>query len=520
MFLVTAEEMRECDRRTIEDCSVLGPVLMERAARGIRAALVERYRPLNRRRICIVCGRGNNGGDGLLVARLLFDDGLNPRVFLTDPVAQISGDAALQIPPLSARGIPLEPICPERIGWIRGLAPEDLIVDAILGTGFKGTVAGVKAEVIEAINASRAHVVAVDIPSGLSADSREVSGPAVQAELTVTMAFPKRSFLFWPARAFVGEWKAVDIGVPSEVVAVVRPAARLITARGVVNEIPALPPDAHKGIRGKLVIAGGSPGLTGAPCMVALGAARAGAGLIRVGVPRSLNAILEGKLTEEMTFPLPETEAGTLSIRAKEVLLSLREGWNALVLGPGMGRHPETERLAREIYEGWSGPLVVDADGLNALAAGGLPSVDPMRPAPVLTPHLGEMARLTGLTMSEIAADPIASARRFAQQHAVVLVLKGAPTVVSDPTGNVLVNTTGNAGLATGGSGDVLSGIIGAFLAQGVDPWWAAAAGVYLHGASADRIAERAPLRSIRPTEVAAGIGDAWKSILKEADGA
>lgn len=254
---------------------------------------------------------------------------------------------------------------------------------------------------------------------------------------------------------------------------------------------------------------GGSPGLTGAPCLAAWGAARTGAGLIRVGIPRSLNPILEAKLTEPMTFPLPETDAGTLGARAREFLLSLREGWDALVLGPGLGRHPETDRLVRDLYEGWKGPILVDADGLNALASEALPLADPMRPTPVLTPHPGEMGRLAGLPLRQVIAEPIETARQFAQRHGVVVLLKGAPTVVAEPTGGVLVNPTGNPGLATGGAGDVLSGIIGALLSQGLDPWYAAGCGAYLHGASADILARESGERSFTPGQVAEGLASA-----------
>jgi NAD(P)H-hydrate epimerase len=516
MHLLTSAEMRECDRRAIDDLGIPGPTLMERAGRGLARAMSMRYPHLNRRRIWIVCGRGNNGGDGLVLARLLHDDGLNPRVLLTDPAEEIAGDAALQIPPLRLRGIPLEPITQDLLGGLERLGAEDLLVDAILGTGFKGTLTGRKAEIVEAINRSPARVVAVDIPSGLSADSGEATGPAVQADLTVTMAFPKVCFLFWPARAHVGEWTVADIGIPEETAAAVRPIRTLLTAGLVTDRIRPFSRRAHKGDRGKLLIVGGSPGLTGAPCLAAWGAARAGAGLVRVGIPRSLNAILETKLTEPMTFPLVETDAGTVSARARDFILSLREGWDALVLGPGLGRQAETDRLVRELFEAWKGPLLLDADGLNALASEGIPLADPMRPVPVLTPHPGEMARLAGIPMRQVLADPIDAARRFAQRHGVVVLLKGAPTVISDPTGSVLINPTGNPGLATGGTGDVLSGIIGTLLAQGLDPWWAAGCGAYLHGASADALAQRVGERAITPRMVAEGLADVWALLAGE----
>lgn len=513
MYLLTSSEVRECDRRTIEDLGVPGPVLMERAGRGIDRAIRARHPHLNRRRIWIICGRGNNGGDGLVLARRLHDDGLNPRVFLTDPVEEIAGDAATQLPPLIARGVPLEPITAAELNALRRLGPEDFLIDAILGTGFKGALSGRKAEIVDAINQSPARVIAVDIPSGLAADSGTMAGPAVRAQLTITMAFPKLSFLFWPARAHVGEWIVVDIGIPESIVTAVRSNRILLTADLIATRIPAFDPRAHKGDRGKLLIVGGSPGLTGAPCLAAWGAARAGAGLIRVGIPRSLNAIVETKLTEPMTFPLAETDMGTVAARARDFLIPLREGWDALVLGPGLGRHPETDRLVRDLFEGWKGPMLVDADGLNALADGGLPLPDPMRPAPILTPHPGEMARLAGIPLRQVIDDPIDTARRFAQRHGVVLLLKGSPTVISDPTGSVLISPTGNPGLATGGSGDVLSGIIGTLIAQGLDPWWAAGCGAFLHGASADALAERVSERAITPRMVADELATVWNRV-------
>jgi NAD(P)H-hydrate epimerase len=516
MHLLTSAEMRECDRRAIEDRGIPGPVLMERAGRGVERAIRARHPHLNRRRFWIVCGRGNNGGDGLVLARLLHDDGLNPRILLTDPVEEIAGDAALQIPPLRARGIPLEPLTQEIQNGIERLGADDILVDAILGTGFKGSLTGRKAEIVESINRTSATVVAVDIPSGLSADTGEMAGPAVRARLTVTMAFPKVCFLFWPARAHVGEWTVADIGIPEEIVSAVRPIRTLLTVQMVADRIRPFDRRAHKGDRGKVLIVGGSPGLTGAPCLAAWGAARAGAGLVRVGTPRSLNPILEAKLTEPMTFPLVETDAGTVGARARDFLLGLREDWDALVLGPGLGRHAETDRLVRELFDGWKGPLLVDADGLNALAPDGIPMADPMRPVPILTPHPGEMARLSGIPLRQVVADPVEAARRFAQRHGVVVLLKGAPTVVSDPTGNVLVNPTGNPGLATGGTGDVLSGIIGTLIAQGLDPWWAAGCGAFLHGASADALADRIGERAITPRMVAEELAAAWALLVGE----
>ncbi|MBM3286550.1 MAG: NAD(P)H-hydrate dehydratase [Candidatus Eisenbacteria bacterium] len=513
MYLLCAAEMRECDRRTIETHGVPGPTLMERAGEGIYREIRRRFDRLNRRRIWIVCGRGNNGGDGLVLARLLHDAGYNPRVFVLGPPEKAGADARLQIDPLIARGIPLEPIGGDPPPGFGDLTSEDLLIDAILGTGFRGRLEPELARLIREMNRSRATIVAVDIPSGLSADTGAIEGEAIHARLTVTMGFPKRSFVFWPARGQVGEWVAVDIGIPSEVMEEVAPAAELIAPSEVAASIPFFPGDAHKGVRGRLVIAGGSPGLTGAPALAALAALRAGAGLVRVATPRSLNPILEAKLTEPMTFPMEETEARTLSPKGVRFLRSLASEWDALVLGPGLGRNRGTDRLVRDLYASWEGPLLVDADGLNALAAGPLPASRAGLPARVLTPHPGEMARLTATSIREILADPIGTARSFASRHGVVLVLKGAPTVIAGPRGPALVNTTGNPGLATGGSGDVLSGIIGTLLAQRLEPLSAAMCGVHLHGLAADLLASEGGERVVAPAEVAERLPAAWRTL-------
>lgn len=519
MFLVSVAEMRECDRKTIEEHGVPGPVLMERAGQGIALSIKRRFGSLNRRKVWIVCGRGNNGGDGLVLARLLHDDGYNPRVLLTDPADAIGGDAALQIGPLLERGLPLEIITDETLAEFDRLSESDLLVDAILGTGFKGTLKGKKKSIVDAMNDSEARVVAVDIPSGLQADKGEVAGTAIEAELTVTMAYPKRAFLVWPARDHVGDWDVVDIGVPESVESEVAPVARLLTPEIVADKIPPFPRDAHKGTKGKLVIAGGSPGLSGAPILAASGAQHAGAGLIRVAVPESLNPVFESQITEATSVPVAETDAGTLDPMLRDLILGWAKEWDALVLGPGLGRHPETDRLAHDLYSKWPGPIIVDADGLNALAALGLPKLRRKRPHPVLTPHPGEMARLTGGSLRDIKADPIGTALEFAREHKVVLVLKGAPTVIAEPAGKTLVNTSGNPGLGTGGSGDVLSGMVGAFLAQGIEPWWAAGAAVFLHGLAADRLAEGLGERSVLPTDVAEVIPEAWAEVDEARDG-
>lgn len=513
---LTAAEMRDCDGRTISG-GTPGSVLMERAGYGVLSSLRRHYRPLRGRRIWIVCGKGNNGGDGLVVARLLHDEGRHPRVFLAARPEELGGDAALQLEPLRRRGITLELLDAASASSLRhfaSLGPRDIILDGLFGTGLRGPLAGFAAEIVGAMNASRATRVAIDIPSGLSADSGDVDGPAVRADRTVTMGALKRSFLFYPARAHVGVVDIVDIGIPPDVIAAVNPRLRIVGEEMVRAEIHPFPRSAHKGTRGKVLIAGGSPGLTGAVCLAATAAAHSGAGLVRAVVPRGLNAILEVKLTEPMTYPADETDAGTLAAGAAEFLLGLENAWDALALGPGMGRHPESDGIVTDIWRRWRKPLVVDADGLNALAAGSTIAGRPRAFAmAILTPHLGEMARLAGRSVDAVRADPVAAASRLAQDLGCVVLLKGAPTVVADPNEPVLVNVNGNPGLATGGSGDVLTGMIVALLGSGLAPAAAAATAAWLHAASADHLAASLGERGVSPSLLATGLGALWKKL-------
>lgn len=508
MDLVTRERMREMDRRTIEGGHVAGILLMERAGRGILRSLLRRVKDLHRRRLVIVCGKGNNGGDGYVVARLLRDRGLWPEVIAVSPVEELEGDARVNAERARACGLRLRPPGDREQSLLASLGEGDLILDALLGTGLSGAARDPALAWIRAMNASEARVVAVDIPSGLSADSGVCPGEAVFAEWTVTMAWPKLGFLFPPAREHVGEIDCVDIGIPESVGAEVGAEAHLVEPADLAGVLPDPGPGSHKGDWGKVLIVGGSPGLTGALALAARASLRAGAGLVRVGLPQSLNPILEEKVTEAMTIPLPEGESGQLLRAAADPILSGYGDWSSLVLGPGLGRFPETERLVLALLGGWRGPLLIDADGLNALAAWGpdswVPRAREVRAAGrpgglVLTPHPGEMSRLTGRPVPQIRSNPVGEAREWAARWGVTLVLKGAPSVVASSAGEVFVNSTGNSGLATGGSGDVLSGVIGALLGQGLEGRDAAVLGCFLHGLAADL--------AVAPRETCAGCG-------------
>ncbi len=468
MKLVTASEMRELDRRAIQDLGIPSLVLMENAGRTTYRILRREFHGLQGE-VAVVAGRGNNGGDGFVVARYL-----------------ASGDARVNLEILAHLGIAVTEVLTDADlnPFIHRLAKAGLIVDALLGTGLNAPVTGLMAAVIERVNHLRAPVLAVDIPTGLSADTGAVLGVALKARVTVTYGWPKLGQVLPPGRDYVGRLWQVDIGIPP---ILAREAPVSLAEAG---EMRALLPDrpfaSHKGTFGHLLVLAGSVGKTGAAAMAAEAALRAGAGLVTLGIPASLNDILEVKLTEAMTLPLPEAAAArALGKAAWAPIVEFLVGKCTLALGPGIGTHPETRELVVRLVRDLACPMVIDADGLNNLA-GATGSLKDAAAPRILTPHPGEMARLVGLTTPEVQARRLDLARETAAKFGVILVLKGAQTVVAAPDGRASLNSTGNPALASGGTGDVLTGLIGGFLAQGLAPWDAARRGVYLHGLAAD----------------------------------
>ncbi|MCK4413639.1 MAG: NAD(P)H-hydrate dehydratase [Candidatus Eisenbacteria sp.] len=527
MKLITSLQMRECDRRTIAgeglDGPIPGRVLMERAGWGITAALRQHFGDLGQRPILIFCGRGNNGGDGLVVARHLLAAGLAPHVFLLAGRDRLSPDAAEQEAAYRARGGLIEEVSGEEQLGLRvtqalraaGRFPP-LLVDALLGTGARGAPRGVIGGCVRLIEGLRtewdAEVLAVDLPTGVDADTGAVTGEAVVADLTVTMARLKVGFLFYPARSHLGRVRVVDIGIPPLVESDVGLPLHLMTREDAFLLLPQRPPDTHKSRVGRILIVGGSPGLTGAPAMAGRAAVRAGAGLVTIALPRSLDLSLEAQLTEVMTAPCPETAAGGLAEEAESAILARRETTDVWALGPGLGRDEESLHLVRRLVARFPGPVVVDADGLSAFA--GEPCLRPAgAPPPVLTPHPGEMARLAAGDAAALAGPPYEIAQRHAQAQECVLVLKGAPTVIAGPDGEVWINPTGNPGLATGGSGDVLTGIIAALLGQGLEPVDAARLGVFLHGAAADHLLPEKGAAGLAPPDLIEALPSAFAAI-------
>jgi NAD(P)H-hydrate epimerase len=496
MKLATAEQMREIDRQATRLYGIPGACLMENAGGAVAHLAEETWLGAGGEgTVAVLCGPGNNGGDGLVVARRLHNRGLPVRAFLAVPGAKLKGDAALNYRLAQSFGVPLMET-PSLAVLRRGLAEAGLIVDALLGTGLTGPVRGEIAQWIQAANRAEAPALSVDLPSGISSETGAVLGEAIWAERTVTFGLPKVGMYCYPGRAYCGEVSVADISLPAALLVAPELQTELITGDLAAGGLPGRFPTMHKGNAGRLLLIAGSPGMTGAAALAANAAARAGAGLVYLAIPEGLNAILEAKCTEPITLPQPQSAAGTLAGAAAETLLARAAECDAVVLGPGLSLHEETAELARRLVREIHAPLVVDADALNALA-GHEDLLTRRSGSTILTPHPGEMARLTGLTTEAIQGDRLAVARRVAEELRAVVVLKGADTVCAAPGGEARLNATGNSGLATGGTGDVLAGMLGACLAGGSPPLAAATAAVYYHGRAADLFAEEYASRSL-----------------------
>jgi hydroxyethylthiazole kinase-like uncharacterized protein yjeF len=484
--LATAAEMRRADRRAIEDLGVPGVVLMENAGRGA-ADLIERVLgPARGRRVAVVAGKGNNGGDGFVVARHLAGRGATVEVWLVAAVADVGGDARVNLAILGPAGIALTEVRGgdglEALG--RALSGADVIVDALLGTGASGAASGPLAGAIEAINRAGRPVVALDLPSGLATDDGTEPGPVVRADLTVAFGLAKPALYLLPGALRAGRVEVADLGVPREWLARgVR--LGLLEAADVAGMLPPRALDAHKGRHGHLLVVAGSRGKTGAAALACRGALRAGTGLVTCATPASQQPVIAALLAEAMTEALPETAAATLSEAALERVLALARHVDALAVGPGVGLEAETQRAVRELVRTADRPMVVDADALTALV-GHLALVREAAAPRLLTPHPGEAARLLETSVARVQADRLGSARALAEASGAIVALKGALSVVATPDGDTTLNPTGNPGLATGGTGDVLTGIAGGLLAQGLAPGPALRAAVYVHGLAGD----------------------------------
>lgn len=525
--VATAKEMQEIDRVTIEQFGIAGIVLMERAGVSVVSRINRLYPGA---KIMVLCGSGNNGGDGFVIARELHDQGEDVTVYAAGP-EKLQGDAKTNYDAARKFGVKVLPVKKFLTPDFSLLTPNSVIVDALLGTGLQNDVRKPLSAVIDKVNGLRCPVIAVDIPSGISSDTGQVMGCAINADHTVTFGLPKRGHLLFPGADHAGRLFVENIGFPSGLLTSDTIRVSLVQKQDAV----ALPPPrarySHKGSYGHVLFVAGSKGKTGAALMAARACLKSGAGLVTIGVPESLVNAFQARITEEMILPLADSGNGTVSSAAADAILNfLRKKGNVLAIGPGLSVNDEIAGLVRRLIAESSVPMVLDADGLNAIA--GKTGILKQSSVPIiLTPHTGEMARLlnkgsgtrgrgTGENTDarlrkEIEADRIETALSFANETKTFLVLKGAPTVTASPDGNAFINTSGNPGMATAGTGDVLTGMISAFLAQKMDPLEASVLGVYMHGLTGDAVSEKKGKHSLIASDIIREIPSVFRSLEK-----
>jgi len=494
MHLVTTAQMQTLDKRTIEEAKVPGTRLMEQAGRGVVRAIEQRWGPWAGKTVLVYCGKGNNGGDGFVIARLLKKQQARVYVLLLTDAELLTHDAAIMYRRFIKQAGSSAVIARPSSTTIHRTAAThvDFHVDALLGTGISSPVKDRYRDAIEAMNLSSAPTVAVDIPSGIHSDTGAVMGVAVRAAMTITFGCPKVGLYVGQAIDHAGDIVTVDIGIPPSYVDDLPVHATLLQKSLVASKLPSRPRSAHKGTFGHAGIIAGSPGKTGAAIMAARAALRIGTGLVTVASPRSLVPILGSTIMEAMSEPMPETRYSRLGRSSLTSLIHFANQRTSTALGPGMGTHRETGALIRAFLPKLERSSVVDADGLNALEGHVSTTLRSCRTPHILTPHPGEMARLLGYSSgTSVNEDRLGLARHFSTTYNVVLVLKGARTVIASPNGQAAICPTGNPGMATAGMGDALTGTIVGLLAQGLNPWDAAICGVYLHGLAGDLAAEK-----------------------------
>ncbi len=555
--VASAKEMQKIDRLAIKEYGIAGTILMERAG----LAVVEKINELflehrtqsteHRLRttdnppippllkggaggIIILCGSGNNGGDGLVVARILHNQGRDVMVFLSAKPEDLKGDAKINYYTAVKFGVKIYPINKFLTRNLQLVTCNFIIIDALLGTGLNKDVRAPLSDAIKRVNKLKCPVISIDISSGISSDSGQIMGCAVRSQYTVTFGLPKRGHLLYPGAEYTGKLYIEDIGFPQDLLKSEDIKVNLIEKSDAMKLIPERPRYSHKGTYGHVLLIAGSKGKTGAAFMSAKACLRTGAGLVTLGVPESLMNVFQSRVTEEMVLPLPDKGNGTLSYKAVDSILKfLNKKINVLAIGPGISVDDEISKLVRALITESKVPLIIDADGINAIA-GRTNVLKKSRVPVILTPHPGEMIRLLGqntpsLTLpprgggqgwggdsqlqTEIEKDRINTAISFAKKTKSYLVLKGMPTVIAMPEGNAFINSTGNAGMATAGTGDVLTGMISAFLAQGLAPQDASMLGVYMHGLIGDIVAQKKGEHSLIASDIINAIPAVFKTI-------
>jgi len=520
MKVVTAAEMREIDRATIRTYGIPGLVLMESAGMAVAAKAMELF---PEKRFLILCGGGNNGGDGLVAARGIHNSGSRAKAIILSKQDSLSPDCKAQYQLAQKTGVDIE--------FRKTVSKSDLhgsvIIDAVLGTGLSKPVGGDLAKIFRLINEADVPVIAVDIASGISSDNGEVLGEAVMADHTVTFGLPKRGHFLYPGAGYTGSLQVADIGFPEKLTGSEKIKAELVSRDIAATLVPPRRRNSFKGDYGHVLVIAGSRGKTGAALMTAEASLRAGSGLVTLGVPETLLDIYQSRVMEEMTLPLADRGDGTLAAKAIDAILNFAsQNADVIAIGPGIGVTPDTEEIVKKIVLSSAVPVVIDADGLNAVKDS--TGIFSKAKSPVIiTPHPGEMARLlrqksvektdkkTGISIQDIEKDRIETAISFAKKTGVYVVLKGVPTIVATPGGSAYINTTGNPGMATGGSGDVLTGIIASLAGQGLDSAAAAVLGVHLHGLAGDTAAAVLGEHSLIASDIISALPEAFLSLCQ-----
>jgi yjeF C-terminal region, hydroxyethylthiazole kinase-related/yjeF N-terminal region len=517
MKLLYAEQMKDIDRQASENYLIPSLLLMENAGLQVLDTVNSIIGHLPRARVTILSGKGNNGGDGLVLGRHLINAGAAVDIFLLGDSGHLTHDAQVNYLILEKMKASVYPLKREQNfdRLVTNLLSSDLIVDAIYGIGFRGSLNDFETRVAEMVNLSKVPVLAVDIASGVEANTGMVHGSAIKADYTVTFARPKLGQYLEPGQSYSGKLIIAAISIPVPLLEHEGLKLNLIDQEMVSQFIKPRQAESHKGSYGHVLVTGGSTGMTGAVIMASCAALRSGAGLVTAALPESLVPILEASSLEVMSRPLSETREGGIAGDALSALKNLLETVSVCAIGPGMSRYPEANAVIRFVLENSRVPVLVDADGLNALA-GDVEIFKNLQVPVVITPHPGEMSRLTGLTVGEIQSNRLEIAHKYAADWGITVVLKGNKTVVAGPSGDIFINTSGNPGMATAGSGDVLSGIIVGLVAQGLNPQQAAVAGVYIHGCCGDKAAATGGERGL----IAGDLIDQLPYVLKELENA
>lgn len=519
MKVVTSAQMRDLDQTAIAGFGIPSLVLMENAGKAV-AEITHNSYP-HARYFFIFCGKGNNGGDGLVTARFLHQQGLKVEVFLLAKETEISGDSKINLALL--KELTPAPVIHEITGEPQqkealSLAEQaDVIIDAILGTGTNGPLRGVIAMAVDAINNSSKPVVAIDIPTGIDPDKGFPTGKCILPSLTIMLGLPKLGLVTYPGAKYIGKIEIADIGIPDQLVHQKHYSLNYLTVDECCMYIPHRDPEGHKGKFGHVLVLAGSPGFTGAAALTSMSALRSGAGLVTLGIPSSLQPVMAAKITEVMTLGLPETNRHTFDLNAEHLIHEFLGKANVVAMGPGLSTNEATLSLVRKLVVSSNRPMVLDADALMAFAQDSAMLKSAQAPI-VLTPHPGEMSRLVHLTSYQVQANRIQIAQQYAKEHNVYLVLKGAKTLIAEPSGQVYINPTGNPGMATGGAGDVLTGLIAGFIAQSLTPLEACLLSCYLHGLAGDLGAEDLTEFCLTAGDILAYLPKALKNMIQVRD--